>query len=93
MIGSDDWIRKTVLVVGGSGGIGSAAAEEFANAGANIAIADLHVGNLPSNYLAIPADITRVAGCESTIRKTKVMCAHLQMTGIWRQLKLGLISR
>ena len=50
MTGIDDWSGKTVLIVGGSGGMGRATAQEFAEAGANIAIADIATENLPAQY-------------------------------------------
>ncbi len=66
----DDWSGKTVLIVGGAGGMGRATAQEFANAGANIAIADLRPENLPPRYLAIKSDITKVADCAAMVAKT-----------------------
>ena len=66
----DDWSGKTVLIVGGSGGMGRATAQEFESAGANIAIADINIENLPAQYLAIKSDITRVADCAGMISKT-----------------------
>ena len=57
MTGIDDWSGKTVLIVGGSGGMGRATAQEFADAGANLAIADISIENLPPQFLAINADV------------------------------------
>ena len=50
MTGIDDWSGKTVLVVGGGGGMGRATAHEFESAGANIVIADINTKNLPPQY-------------------------------------------
>ena len=70
MTGIDDWSGKTVLIVGGAGGMGRATATEFESAGANIAIADINTGNLPPQYLAIKSDITKVSDCAGMISKT-----------------------
>lgn len=71
-----DWKNKTILIVGGAGGIGLATAAEFANCGANIAIADVKSGNFPAQYLFVQSDISKVSDCAD------MMAAHLQMTGI-----------
>ena len=69
MTGIDDWSGKTVLIAGGSGGIGRATAQEFESAGANIAIADINTGNLPSHYFVIKSDITNVSDCADMVSK------------------------
>jgi NAD(P)-dependent dehydrogenase (short-subunit alcohol dehydrogenase family) len=87
MIGTDDWSGKTVLIAGGSGGMGRATAKEFADAGANIAIADIATENLPAQYLAITSDITRVADCAEMVAKTVAHFGRLDVlvnaAGVW----------
>jgi NAD(P)-dependent dehydrogenase (short-subunit alcohol dehydrogenase family) len=87
MIGTDDWSGKTVLIVGGSGGMGRATAQEFADAGANIAIADINTENLSSHYLAIKSDITKISDCAGMISKTVARFGGLDVlinaAGVW----------
>ncbi|HWA44092.1 MAG TPA: SDR family NAD(P)-dependent oxidoreductase [Hypericibacter adhaerens] len=70
------WSNKTVLVTGGSGGMGRAIVARFLAEGANIAAADIdakRLGELERDmkagprFLAIPADVTRVADCERMV--------------------------
>lgn len=87
MTGIDDWPGKTVLIVGGSGGMGRATAQEFESAGANIAIADINTENLPSHYLAVQSDITKVSDCAGMIAKTIAHFGRLDLlvnaAGVW----------
>ena len=87
MTGIDDWSGKTVLIVGGAGSMGRAAAEEFGKAGANIAIADIKIENLPPQYLAIKSDITKVSDCADMISKTVQRFGRLDLlinaAGVW----------
>jgi NAD(P)-dependent dehydrogenase (short-subunit alcohol dehydrogenase family) len=87
MTGIDDWSGKTVLIVGGSGGMGRATAQEFESAGANIAIADISTENLPPHYLAIESDITKVSDCAGMITKTVARFGRLDLlinaVGVW----------
>ena len=87
MAGIDNWSGKTVLIFGGAGGMGRATADEFGKAGANIAIADLNIGNLPKTYLAIQSDITRVLDCQNMIAKTVAHFGRLDVlinaAGVW----------
>ena len=87
MPGTDDWSGKTVLIVGGAGGMGRATAQEFENAGANIAIADIKIENLPPQYLAIKSDITKVSDCAEMISKTVAHFGRLDVlinaAGVW----------
>jgi NAD(P)-dependent dehydrogenase (short-subunit alcohol dehydrogenase family) len=89
MTGIDDWSGKTVLIVGGSGGMGRATAQEFESAGANIAIADIKTENLPSHYLAIQSDITKVSDCADMIAKTIAHFGRLDLlvnaAGVWME--------
>ena len=67
--------------------MGRATAQEFASAGANIAIADIDAENLPSHYLAIKSDITKVADCADMISKTVARFGRLDLlinaAGVW----------
>lgn len=87
MTGIDDWSGKTVLIAGGSGGMGLATAQEFAEAGANVAIADINTENSPSHYLAIKIDIIKVADCADMISKTVARFGRLDLlinaAGVW----------
>jgi NAD(P)-dependent dehydrogenase (short-subunit alcohol dehydrogenase family) len=87
MTGIDDWSGKTVLIVGGAGGMGRATAQEFASAGANIAIADIDAESLPTHYLAIKSDITKVPDCTNMISKTVARFGRLDLlinaAGVW----------
>ena len=40
--------------------MGRAVVQEFAEAGANLAIADISTENLPSEFLVIKSDVTKV---------------------------------
>ncbi len=87
MTGIDDWSGKTVLIVGGSGGMGRATAQEFEGAGANIAVADINIENLPSQYLAIKSDIIKISDCAGMISKTVGRFGRLDLlvnaAGVW----------
>ena len=87
MTGIEDWSGKTVLIVGGSGGMGRATAQEFEGAGANIAVADINIENLPSQYLAIKSDITKISDCAGMISKTVQHFGKLDLlvnaAGVW----------
>jgi NAD(P)-dependent dehydrogenase (short-subunit alcohol dehydrogenase family) len=87
MPGTDDWTGKSVLIVGGSGGMGRATAQEFAAAGANIAIADISIENLPPQFLAIKGDITKVSDCAAMVSKTVARFGRLDLlvnaAGVW----------
>ena len=87
MTGIDDWSGKTVLIVGGSGGMGRATAQEFADAGANLAIADINTENLPPQFFAIKCDITKVSDCAEMISKTVTRFGRLDLlvnaAGVW----------
>lgn len=84
---TDDWNGKTVLIVGGAGGMGRAAAELFRDAGAHIAIADINIAGLPANSLALERDVTKVADCEHMVGETVSEFGRLDLlinaAGVW----------
>jgi len=67
--------------------MGRATAAEFAALGANIAIADLKPGHLPTDYLAIVSDITKVADCARMVAETVARFGRLDVlvnaAGVW----------
>jgi len=84
---ADEWQGKSVLIVGGSGGIGRAVAAEFHGAGARVAIADLKVADVPAGQLAIAGDVSRVADCARMVAETVDHFGRLDVlvnaAGIW----------
>jgi NAD(P)-dependent dehydrogenase (short-subunit alcohol dehydrogenase family) len=90
------WHDKTVLITGGSGGMGRAIVERFLAEGANLAVADINsqrLGELERDMkagprlLAIPTDVTRVADCERMIAVTLERFGGLDLlvngAGVW----------
>ena len=90
------WHDKTVLITGGSGGMGRAIVERFLAEGANLAVADINsqrLGELERDMkagprlLAIPTDVTRVADCERMIAATLARFGGLDLlvngAGVW----------
>jgi len=90
------WHSKTVLITGGSGGMGRAIAARFLAEGANIAAADIDAGRLGelerdmkagSRFHAIPTDVTRVGDCERMVRSTLDRFGGLDLlvngAGVW----------
>jgi NAD(P)-dependent dehydrogenase (short-subunit alcohol dehydrogenase family) len=84
---NDDWHGKVVLIAGGAGGMGRAAASELAALGAAIAIADLHPKDLPAAYLPIVCDVTRVDDCARAVAATMARFGRLDLlinaAGVW----------
>jgi NAD(P)-dependent dehydrogenase (short-subunit alcohol dehydrogenase family) len=84
---TDDWSGKTTLIVGGAGGMGRAAAEFFRNAGANIAIADIKLDELPEAFLTISSDVTKFDDCARMIAETVSHFGRLDLlvnaAGVW----------
>jgi NAD(P)-dependent dehydrogenase (short-subunit alcohol dehydrogenase family) len=70
------WQHKTILITGGSGGMGRAIVERFLSEGANVVAADIDTERLAglerdmkagARFLAIPTDVTKVADCERMV--------------------------
>ena len=89
MTGTDDWSGKVVLIVGGAGGMGRAAAAEFRKAGASVAIADLRPNDLPTDYLAIAGDVTKVADCERMVSETVARFGRLDVLSVANRSRRG----
>ena len=76
----DYWKHKTVVVTGGSQGLGRAIAQAFAHAGARLVLAALPDPQLPAStaamqttgaeVLGVPTDITRPADVEQLVEQT-----------------------
>jgi NAD(P)-dependent dehydrogenase (short-subunit alcohol dehydrogenase family) len=92
------WHNKTVLITGGSGGMGRAIVERFLAEGANLAVADINsqrLGELERDMkaggrlLAIPTDVTRVADCERMVKATVDRFGGLDVlvngAGVWAE--------
>src|SRR5215813_5444330 len=90
------WQSKTVLITGGSGGMGRAIVERFLSDGANVAVADIDAKRLTElerdmnagpRFLAIPTDVTRVADCERMVQATIERFGGLDVlvngAGVW----------
>jgi NAD(P)-dependent dehydrogenase (short-subunit alcohol dehydrogenase family) len=90
------WQDKTVLITGGSGGMGRAIAARFLAKGANIAAADIdarRLGELErdmkagSRLLVLSTDVTRVADCERMVQSTLDRFGGLDLlvnaAGVW----------
>lgn len=64
-----DMSGKTVLITGASGGIGTAAAKVFADAGANLVLSDLTADDLPNDdrTLSVTCDVTDSASVKAMV--------------------------
>lgn len=94
---SVDWRGKTVLITGGSGGMGRATADLFLAAGADLALADIDAARLAAyadtsqpaadRLLAITVDVRRVADCERMVAETLQRFHRLDVlinaAGVW----------
>lgn len=87
MAGTDDWRGRTVLIAGGAGGMGRAAAAEFRRAGADVVIADIDVSAPPEGCHAVHCDVTKVADCARSISETVDRTGRLDLlinaAGVW----------
>jgi NAD(P)-dependent dehydrogenase (short-subunit alcohol dehydrogenase family) len=71
---------RVAIVTGAAGGLGSNVATLFANLGINVALVDIKedallnvisdIGNVPSNLIALPADLSDVSQCEKVVANT-----------------------
>ncbi|MFZ5791928.1 MAG: SDR family NAD(P)-dependent oxidoreductase [Pseudomonadota bacterium] len=90
------WQGKTVLITGGSGGMGRAIAERFLSEGAAIAAADIDGTALAemeralgagARFLVIPTDVARVSDCERMVAATLERFGRLDLlvnaAGVW----------
>ncbi|CDX28415.1 Levodione reductase [Mesorhizobium plurifarium] len=78
------FVDKTVLVTGGGGAIGSAAARRFAQEGAKVAVLDLDAGRaetiastIGDKAIAITADVTDEAAVEEAVAKVERVFGRL----------------
>ncbi len=92
-----DWRGRTILITGGSGGMGRATADLFLEAGGNVALADIDAQRLAAygeanraagdRLLAVTADVTRVADCERMVAATLARFGQLDVlinaAGVW----------
>jgi len=92
-----DWRGRTILITGGSGGMGRATADLFLAAGGNVALADIDAQRLAAygetnraagdRLLAVTADVTRVADCErmvaATLARFRQLDVLINAAGVW----------
>lgn len=82
-----NWTGKTVLIVGGAGGMGRAIAAEFITAGAAVMIADQSAGEVQSKTIFIACDVRKPTSCESVVVATIARCGKLDClinaAGVW----------
>ena len=82
-----NWIGKTILIVGGAGGMGRAIAEVFKAAGGHVAIADRAEGAPQAGTFFIPCDVKNPESCAETIAATIAQFGRLDClinaAGVW----------
>ena len=92
-----EWNGKTVIITGGSGGMGRAAAKKFLAEGAYVLIADINqdrmnqtihdLSKLPGIISAIYTDVSKISDCEATIKQaienTGRLDALINTAGVW----------
>lgn len=94
--GSDHWRGKTVLIAGGSGGMGQAIAARFIAEGAGLYLCDINrraldeaVSALGASATAIETDVTQVADCaravDTAIAATGRLDLLINAAGIWTE--------
>jgi NAD(P)-dependent dehydrogenase (short-subunit alcohol dehydrogenase family) len=78
-----------VLIAGGAGGIGGAAAQAFREAGAIIAVADIKTVTAELCDLSLNIDISRPADCERMVNETLLSFGKLDIlinaAGVWTE--------
>lgn len=88
------WAGKTVLITGGSGGLGRSVASRYAAAGAGVAIADLSqeqadavAAEIGGGSFGLACDVSKVADCQRMIDATVARTGRLDLlvnaAGIW----------
>jgi NAD(P)-dependent dehydrogenase (short-subunit alcohol dehydrogenase family) len=81
--------RRTVLVVGGTGGIGSAVAERFAALGCEVIAAGLDAGNSPPSLAAVARtaelDVTRADDVEELVGTLERLDVLVNAAGVIRR--------
>ena len=94
---SSHWRGKTIVISGGSGGMGRAIAARFAGDGASIYLCDINRGALDEAVIvlgadvvnAVETDVTRVADCARAIDTAVVGTGRLDLlinaAGIWTE--------
>jgi NAD(P)-dependent dehydrogenase (short-subunit alcohol dehydrogenase family) len=94
--GADSWRGKTVLIAGGSGGMGRAIAARFIADGASLYLCDINrraleeaVSALGAAATAIETDVTQVADCARAIDAAVASTGRLDLlinaAGIWTE--------
>jgi NAD(P)-dependent dehydrogenase (short-subunit alcohol dehydrogenase family) len=90
------WSGRTIVISGGSGGIGRAIAARFAADGTRIYLCDVNraalaeaVGQLADRATAIETDVTRVADCaraiETAVGATGRLDLLVNAAGVWTE--------
>jgi NAD(P)-dependent dehydrogenase (short-subunit alcohol dehydrogenase family) len=91
------WRGKTVLIAGGSGGMGRAVTARFVGAGANLCLCDVNRGALDEAVIALGAatvkavetDVTQVADCvravDAAVASTGRLDLLINAAGIWTE--------
>jgi NAD(P)-dependent dehydrogenase (short-subunit alcohol dehydrogenase family) len=82
-----NWSGKTILIVGGAGGLGRAIAEAFTDAGADIMIADQLEGTPQKGTAFVSCDVRQPLSCSKTIAATIAKFGRLDClvnaAGLW----------
>ena len=93
----DKWGEKTILIVGGTGGVGHATAIKYLKEGTNVMLADINASRLKEDVEKlsvykgtvhqVSCDIREVADCENTIKETIARFGRLDVlintAGVW----------
>lgn len=97
MIENTTWRGKSVLITGGSGGIGRAIARRFAADGADLVLCDVNADALadlareigPAQAHPIVTDISRVSECAQAIGQAVTLTGRLDLlingAGVWTE--------